>query len=155
MSDTGIYVHRLTVPFGHCDIAGIVYTPRFTDYCMEAAEVFMQREVGLDWYAINLEGEYASPVMRVEVDFISTVHIGDELEIDIVVSKIGRSSYALGFSGNKGERGRSTPCFTATLVFAFVDMQRRQSIPIPGRYREQLRRCQQLGPQVDRDTAID
>lgn len=141
MLTTEHYVHRLTVPFGHCDIAGIAYTPRFTDYCMEAAEQFMKREVGLDWYAINLEGHFASPVMRVEMDFLSTVHIGDELEIAIGVSKIGRSSYALGFTGSKVEEGVSVRCFSATLVFAIVDMVRRRSMPIPGEYRAQLERC--------------
>jgi len=137
------YIHRLKVPFGHCDIAGIVYTPRFADYCIEAVEQFLQNEIGLNWYAINIDGDFSNPVMRMEVDFHHPVEIGDDLELAVRVTRIGRSSFTVTISGSKSADGSAAPhaCFTGTLVLAFVDLKAKTSIPIPAAYLPGLEAC--------------
>ena len=132
------YTYRISVPFGHCDIAGIVYTPRFADYCMEAAEQFLKERIGLDWYAINLAGSYANPVMRLDLQFHAKVVIADELRLLVAVTDIGRSSFTLAVHGYiKSGDGRDH-AFSAAMVLAFVDLEAGKSIPIPGDYRPHL-----------------
>ena len=140
------YEHRLTVPFGHCDIAGIVYTPRFAEYCMEAAEFFLRSEVGLDWLVINQERSCVNPVMRFEIDFHDTVYISDELRLTIFVSKVGNSSFELRILGEKKTGDGLLPCFSASLVLAIVDPQASRSMAIPEHWRNRLERYRQLSP---------
>lgn len=134
-----MYRFNITVPFGHCDIAGIVYTPRFSDYCMEATEQFLKSEVDLDWCEINRRGEYANPVMRVEMNFQNTVYIADELSLSLSISAIGRSSFTIAFQGERSGKEPVT-CFTASMVLAFVDMGALRSIKIPQKYLPGLRK---------------
>jgi acyl-CoA thioesterase FadM len=126
--------YEVNVPFGHCDIAGIVYTPRVSEYCMEAAEQFLKQEVGLDWAQINREGLFSNPVMRLAVDFKQSMQIGDRLQLSVIVERLGRSSFTLQITGSRSDEG----CFTAELVLAIVDLKAAQSIPIPAQFRERL-----------------
>ena len=133
-----MFTHSIKVSFGHCDIAGIVYSPRFFDYCMEAAEQFLKVEVGLDWYAINVTREFANPVMKFEIDFHHTVHIADALMLELTIPRIGNSSFVLEFVARKMDGAEAVECFTAQLVLAVVDLDAKKSMPIPERYRDRL-----------------
>lgn len=135
--------YEVNVPFGHCDIAGIVYTPRVSEYCMEAAEQFLKQEVGLDWAQINREGLFSNPVMRLAVDFKQSMQIGDRLQLSVIVERLGRSSFTLQITGSRSDEAAITRCFTAELVLAIVDLKAAQSIPIPAQFRERLQQFAQ------------
>lgn len=134
------FIHWRTVLFGETDAAAIVYTPRFSDYCMEAAEVWFREYIGLDWFQSNVELGLGTPVVHMEIDFVAPLIGGDTLGVLVRVEKIGRSTVILSFEGIKGrnlKNGKITS-FTARFVFCFTDKKANGAITIPARQRERI-----------------
>ncbi len=140
MEKTEPYIHWRTILFGETDAAAIVYTPRFADYCMEAAEVWFRETIDFDWFRSNVETGQGTPVVHMEIDFIAPLVGGDTLGVLVRVEKVGRSTVTLSFEGIKGrnlKRGKITS-FTARFVYCFTDKQVGGSISIPSRQRERI-----------------
>ncbi len=90
------YVQRRIVQWGECDPAGIVYTPRFLDFVLEAMEGWQRQVLGVDWTKLNSELAMGMPVVHAELDFHSPLRGGDELDLEVTVARLGRSSIAFG-----------------------------------------------------------
>ena len=130
MSDEFPYVHSRTIPFGDTDAAAIVYTPRFSDYCMEAAEVWFREAIDYDWYRMNTESSKGTPVVNMEIDFMSSLKGGDKLGVEVNVLKIGRSTVTLKLVGKKlNDRAENITTFIGRFTFCFTD--NKGSIAIP------------------------
>jgi len=126
-----VYSHRIL--FGDTDAAGIVYTSRFPDYCMQAAEHWFREYLEIDWYQINVTHGMGTPVVHMELDFMSSLIGGDELSIEITVAKYGKSTVTLQFAGFKKNENfnERKNCFTAKFVFCFYSKEINGAIPIP------------------------
>lgn len=127
------FVHWRTILFGDTDAAAVVYTPRFTDYCMEAAEVWFREYVGIDWYQNCTEFGQGTPVVHMELDFTAALIGNDRLGVEVRVGRLGRSSVTLEFQGVRlrGSGDEPTECFTAKFVFCFIDTKNRGAMAIP------------------------
>jgi len=96
---------RRIVEFRDTDAAGIVHFSAFFPW-MESAEHEMLRSVGIkvlpDLHADDQTVTW--PRVSVGCDYSNAARFEDWLEIDVAVSKIGRSSihYAIGFSRDGG-----------------------------------------------------
>jgi len=132
------YIHWRTVSFGDTDAAAIVYTTRFTDYCMDAAESWFRKYLEIDWYKININQGMGTPVVHMELDFTSSLIGGDKLGVVVRVSKVGRSTVTLEFEGlrKRGESNEITSCFTAKFVHCFYSNAVAGAIPIPTKQRQ-------------------
>jgi acyl-CoA thioester hydrolase len=79
---------------------------------LEAAEVELLSELGL------LDDIYTSmPRVHLEVDYIATLYFMDEVEAEVVVEDLGRTSVTFGFS----IRRDGEDCVRGKLVTVFVD----------------------------------
>lgn len=136
------FSHSRTIPFGHGDIAGIVYTPRFSDYSMEAVETWLQKVIQLDWYQINKTGIYSTPTLNLTMDFISPLYPNDKLIIAVEVSNIGNSSFCLALHGFKQPDEKPIDIFKSSITLGFVDMKEVKSMAIPPSIREKLQNYQ-------------
>lgn len=134
-------IHQRTISFGDTDAAGIVYTPRFSHFCMEAAECWFRDVIDYDWYRINTELARGTPVVHMEIDFIGPLIAGDQLSVAVAVEKLGRSTITLGFTGLKGLRkaGSQEPAaqslkqqcvFTGKIIFCCTANDQ-GAIPVP------------------------
>lgn len=132
------YVHWRTILFGDTDAAAVVYTPKFTDYCMEAAEVWFRDYVGIDWFQNCTELGQGTPVVHMELDFTAGLIGNDNLGVVVRVGKLGRSTVTLEFEGIRirGEDDDPTDCFTAKFTFCFISAKNRTSLTIPDNQRE-------------------
>lgn len=131
------YVHWRTVPFGDTDPAGIVYTPRFSDYCMEAAEVFFRDYIAADWYHINTKLGFGTPVVQMEITFKAPLVANDRLGVVVRILDVGRSTVTMALEGIK-ERPQAAghvTAFVGRYVFCFVE-KGKGSMPIPSGQRE-------------------
>lgn len=132
------FSHQRVITFGDTDAAGIVYTPRFSHFCMEAAEVWFREVIDYDWYRTNTESGQGTPVVHMEIDFRGPLVAGDRLSTQISVKTIGRTTIALAFEGlkDKGLAGTAQqPVFTGLFVFCCTG-QNRKSMPVPARQRQ-------------------
>lgn len=105
------------VPFGHCDPAGILYTPRALDYCLEGIDEFWKSILsGRGWYEMNVDLDRGTPFVNVNIDFISPITARTHLDLKVGLTKVGTTSATFSVAAFQEER----PCFEATLTSVLV-----------------------------------
>ncbi|HET9323912.1 MAG TPA: thioesterase family protein [Gaiellaceae bacterium] len=122
------FVYRDTVRFRDLDALGHVNNAVFLTY-MESARFAWFRSLGAG------DAPYERLILaRVEVDFRSPVAIGDELEVGVRPSRLGRKSFELEYEvradGRIAAEGKS--------VLVGYDYERGASVEIPSEWREWL-----------------
>lgn len=94
MTTTTFTAHR-RVRFSDCDPAGIVFFPKY----FVMLNGFVEQ-----WFDEGLQVPYASlvgvrraglPTVRLEVDFTAVTRHGDDLQLELRVARLGRSSLIL------------------------------------------------------------
>jgi 4-hydroxybenzoyl-CoA thioesterase len=103
------------VCFGDIDHAGIVYYPRFLHYFHLALEDFFSIELGIDFADVIDERNVSFPTVHVEADFRQRLRYGDQIDIEVRVLDIGRSSITWGYRGFR-RAGLRAGCGDGTLV---------------------------------------
>ncbi len=136
------YIHWRTIIFGDTDAAAIVYTPRFANFCMEAAEVWFKERIGIDWYVINTRQHMGTPVVHMSFDLLAPLIAGDRLGTAIRVLSLGKSSLTLEFEGVRMRDNDQTAAFRAKIVYCFVDTTTNRAIAIPEVTAERIRTYQ-------------
>lgn len=102
MTEPGVFVHPREVRFGECDPAGVVYFPRFFEWFHEAMEAWFGQALGRP-YAEVLQ-EYGFPAVESQAQFKAPCRLGERLDIEVRVLRLGRSSFTLGYTV-RGEDG--------------------------------------------------
>ena len=126
------HITRL-VEFNHCDPAGIVFYPRYFEMISALVERFMADGLGHPWAGMLAQGN-GSPMGDIQIRFDAPSRLGDVLDIDLGVTRIGRASATLDLrclsSGMRRFGG------TATLVHANLETGR--SLPWPDDLRDRM-----------------
>ena len=92
------FTHEITVRFNHCDPAGIVFYPRYFEMVNAALEGFLERHVGQSLASIILEQKRGgTPAARISAEFKRPSRLGDILEFQVDVERIGHTSADLRF----------------------------------------------------------
>lgn len=106
-----------TVPFGHCDPAGILYTPRALDYCLEAIDEFWKTVLsGRGWYELNVDLDRGTPFVNVNIDFQSPITARGPLSITVELRNIGETSVTFIITTSQDDQ----TCFAAHLTSVLV-----------------------------------
>ena len=81
-------IHRVTVQFGDCDPAGIVFFPNFSRW-MEAASLSFFMQCGLPpWRElVKTRGIVGTPLLEIHTKFMKAATYGDELVIAIHIDE--------------------------------------------------------------------
>ncbi|WP_413662134.1 acyl-CoA thioesterase [Microbulbifer sp. CNSA002] len=125
------------VLFGDCDPEGIVYTPRFSSFALEATH---------DAMAVLLEGPaiarmkqlgFLTPVRAFNLEFLSPVTWDQELSIQVSVADIGNHSFTF---QTKGFLESGILAFTANITYVTLSSPEKEKTPLPGYLREALLR---------------
>jgi len=129
-----VFTTRTRIMFQHCDVAGIVYHPRFFDMISGAVEDFF--DTRLDWHWAKMHGPDGSgvPTVTITVDFTSPVRLGDWLDLEVRVKQVGRSSLSLQVLGSvEGKQA-----FDARPTLVHVELATMTSRPWPDEVRARL-----------------
>jgi 4-hydroxybenzoyl-CoA thioesterase len=120
---------RITVRFGDCDPAGLVYYPALFHYCHVAMEEFFAARCGKSYARWMEEERVGFPTVEARAEFSAPFVYGDEVEVEVFVSRVGNSSatfeYRLRRAGEGDLRAR------ATLVQVSMQLDARRAVPIP------------------------
>lgn len=139
------YVHRRVPGWSDTDAAQIVYTVRFVDYAMEAIEGWFRDVMQLDWYRMNTELDMGTPFVKIDMDIKNPLTPNDELEICVLVERMGRSSLEFNVVGKRNGEEIS---FESRFICSMVQKSTMQSISIPQELRQNvdqyLLRCASL-----------
>jgi 4-hydroxybenzoyl-CoA thioesterase/acyl-CoA thioester hydrolase len=118
---------RIKIRFGHCDPAGIVYTPKFFDIFNVAIEKWYEDALGIDYYEIIGARRIGLGYANAHADFFSPCTMGSPLDIVVDLERIGNSSFVILLHAFQGEiealRGRFTVVTT--------DLTNHKPAPIP------------------------
>ncbi len=124
----------ILVRFGDLDAAGIAYYPNLVNFLHEAFEDFFAGHVGRPYPEAFRDG-LGFPTVKVEMEFLSPVHYGDRVDIDVTVERVGRSSVQIRYEGSLAR----VPVFRAGNVMVAVDMATFRPTPLPEALRESFR----------------
>ena len=72
------------------------------------------------------------PTVKVEMEFLSPVHYGDRVDIDVTIERVGRSSVQIRYEASVAAK----PVFKARTIAVVVDMRTFRPTPLPQALRE-------------------
>lgn len=127
---------RRRVKWGDTDTAGVVYTPRFSDFVVEVSEMFNAWMLGGSPVLKRAEHGFDTPMKALGFEFNRPLRADDEVDITVRVLDLRTRTYDLAIEGwtRAGEnvfRSRLTPITLAGIAD-------RRSIPIPEFFRAKL-----------------
>lgn len=125
------FTTTLKVRFGDEDHARIVYYPRFFHFFHVAFEDFFDHQ-GIP-YRTCLDEGVGWPAVHAEADFRRPLRFGDELSIEVSISRIGRTSATFEYVGTRV--GDDAPAVVGRVVVACLDMKTYRARSIPPKYR--------------------
>lgn len=134
-----MFTTSILVRFGDLDAAGIAYYPNLVNFLHEAFEDFFRGHIGRPYPEVYREG-IGFPTVKVEMEFLAPVKYGDQVDVGVVVEKIGRSSVQIRYEGSV--RGKAV--FRARNVAVTVDMKTFTAMSIPGWLRQRFTTAQEI-----------
>ena len=128
-----MFTTSILVRFGDLDPAAIAYYPNLVNFLHVAFEDFCTGHLGRPYPELYREG-VGFPTVKLEMEFLSPVRYGDQVEVGVAVERLGRSSVHLRYEGSVDGR----PVFRAHSVAGVVDLRSFASMPLPDWLRERL-----------------
>jgi 4-hydroxybenzoyl-CoA thioesterase len=90
------FTRKLTVEWGHCDPAGIVFNPRFFEYFDWSTALLVRTALGLEKAEmLAAYGVAGIPLVDTRAVFHLPSRYGEEIEIVSSVTAVGRSSFEI------------------------------------------------------------
>jgi 4-hydroxybenzoyl-CoA thioesterase len=122
--------------FGDCDISGTAYFPAYLNILNGVNEEFWLR-LGYAWHEIIWNERWGMPTVHISCDFSSPSLFGEELEFEVSVVKVGRSSVTLRHEISC----EGHPRWSSTQVLAASDLDKHTSMPWPEEVKKALVAC--------------
>ncbi|MCV9999270.1 acyl-CoA thioesterase [Pararhizobium sp. YC-54] len=110
-----IYRRSIRVEFNHCDPAGIVFYPRYFEMCNSVVENFFRDIVRRPFEDMMARRE-GVPTARIETNFHAPSRLGDGLDWQLSVKRIGTSALDLALDATCNDESR----LSATLTLVYV-----------------------------------
>ncbi|MDB5934312.1 MAG: hypothetical protein JWQ01_1656 [Massilia sp.] len=125
----------VTVRFGDCDPAGIVFYPRYFEMFNNLVEEWCAYGLGTGFRELVMERGLGLPAVSIQTDFLASSRLGDQLTAQLSVLKVGNSSLTLavrlvGAGGDERVR--------ATMVLVLMDIKKGSALRIPDPMRERI-----------------
>jgi 4-hydroxybenzoyl-CoA thioesterase len=130
-----IFTLPLQVRFSHCDPAGIVFYPRYFEFFNTIIEDWCEHGLGSSFREMHLQLGYGLPTAHVECSFMKPSELGEMLEAQLQVARIGNTSLHVEinlFGPDTVQR------VAAKMVLVLMDMKTRKAIPLPESLRKKM-----------------
>ena len=100
----GLWSVAVPIRFGHCDAAGIVYTPNYFDLFNGVIEDWHPGALGIDYHGLLTQRRIGLGYGHASCEFLVPSRMGEVLQVAVRVERIGRSSFTLVLHAMKGGR---------------------------------------------------
>jgi 4-hydroxybenzoyl-CoA thioesterase len=91
-----IFRRQITIAWGDCDPAGIVFNPRFFEFFDASSWLLFDAALGVKPHQLNeTYGLIGIPLVDARANFMKPVKFGDTAEIATRATKFGRSSFEI------------------------------------------------------------
>jgi len=125
------------VLFGDCDAGGAVYTPRISDFVIEAALEFLSFALGAPAARAIMAMGVLPPARALSIEFLHPLTWDERVEIEVAVRAIGQRSFSLAIVARNAA---GVDAFRAMLTQACVCSRTRRSVALPSELRTALER---------------
>jgi acyl-CoA thioester hydrolase len=120
------FIYRERVRFRDVDLQRIVYYGKYLDYFDNAFYEYL-RHLGFDTGDLNQRHDFDTSVVRVEIEYVAPARFDELLEIEVRVTRMGRSSIDASYE----VRNQKGVVCRAKLVLVNFDAESARSRPIP------------------------
>jgi 4-hydroxybenzoyl-CoA thioesterase len=129
--------HQL-VRYAHCDPGERVYFARFFDMFNAALEDWFAEGLGAPWGSDFMvpPRDLRAPSLRIDTEFLHACVLGDLLDFDLWVRRIGRSSFELALVGAVGGQVRLRAIWT----LCAISFATGRAVPLPEDLRQAMAR---------------
>lgn len=134
MATLNFFEEMQTVRFQHCDPAGIVFYPRYYEMLNLTVERFFERQIGFSFNRLHTELSVTVPTVRIETDFLEASYLEDQLQFQMMLDRVGRSS--LGFQIVCKCRGETR--LRAIITLVCIDFNAKKAVAWPDVLRDRL-----------------
>ncbi|MBI3371961.1 MAG: acyl-CoA thioesterase [Betaproteobacteria bacterium] len=86
------FVYPRKIRFSHCDPAGILYFPHVFDFLNAAVEDWFETELGMPFGEFHMRHRMGNPVVTTDGRFRRAFRFGEQIALELHVTRIGRSS---------------------------------------------------------------
>jgi YbgC/YbaW family acyl-CoA thioester hydrolase len=117
-----------TVKWGECDPAGIVYTPRFSDYVVEAHLASFEQMFGRSPYDLLRAQGLALPAKALTVEFKKSLRPNQSFVMKARIAEIRTRTFDVGVDAFTDD-GSAT--FSGTLTLICLNLNSGKSQPLP------------------------
>ena len=129
-----MFISHNQVRMHDSDMAGILYFPRQFRFAHDALEDFIG-SFGYTLDQIFRHEHFIFVIVHAESDYLSTLRVGDKLEIHLTIAKLGNTSFTVRYEIYKLDK---THVGTVKTVHVTLDSVNRKKIPIPDHFRALL-----------------
>jgi 4-hydroxybenzoyl-CoA thioesterase len=82
----------ITIRFQHCDMAGIVFYPRYFEMFNLVIEEWFEQVIGVGFNRLHANERMGIPLVRIETDFKAMSRLEDRLDFNLTIKHLGNSS---------------------------------------------------------------
>lgn len=125
------------VLFGDCDAGGAVYTPRISDFIVEAALEFLSFALGAPAARAILAMGVLPPARALAIEFLHPMTWDERIEIEVSTRSIGQHSFSLSIVARNAA---GVDAFRATLTQVCVSPTTKRPVVLPSELRTALAR---------------
>jgi acyl-CoA thioester hydrolase len=114
--------HSIRVRYGECDMQQVVFNANYLAYVDDAIDTWMRTTIG-GYEAAGFD----CMVKRIEIEWQTPARFGDTVDLDLEVTRWGRTSFDVGVVGSVEDR----PSFSATVVYVSTTPGAPVPAPVP------------------------
>ena len=133
---TAPFVSEKLIRFHHCDPAGIVFYPQYFILFHELLEDWFNRGLGLNYADLISKERRGLPTAHIDCDFRVPSKIGDTVQMQLAVKRVGKSSITLAVSVRAGAEIR----VTANQVLVLISLEDGSVLSVPSDLRARFER---------------
>ncbi len=131
----GAFRSRHLARFAHCDPAGVVFYPRFFQLFSDVIEDWFQSGIDCPFGgAFMVARNLRIPSLSITAEFLRVCRMGEFLDFDLWVTRLGRSSLDLALAGSVAGEPRLRAAWTVCII----DFATFKSTPIPDDLRTRM-----------------
>lgn len=125
------FVHKRKIRFSHCDPTGILYFPHVFDFVNATVEDWFESGLGMPFHEFHLRHRLGNPVVSTDCEFLHPCRFGEEIALELSLTRIGHSSIEMRIVAKVGGEERMRLRHRT----AMISLDRFRAIEIPAELR--------------------
>jgi 4-hydroxybenzoyl-CoA thioesterase len=133
-----VFRQSVMVHFSHCDPAGMVFFPQYFVMLNNLVETWFTQGLGINYAELIGKRRIGLPTVSLQSEFVAPSRMGETLDFDLQVIRLGQKSFTLAVVGRGGPEVR----LRLQQVLVTTALDGNHATPIPPDVRAALARYQ-------------